>query len=155
MVEPSWTERAVLFVLLITSLTWFWMRLRRVLNIIRRSRVTPDFEVAPLGPRISQFLWEVMAQGKVIRQRPLPGLAHAFVFWGFCAFALITLNHIASGFGFGFLSPQSGFGRFYFAFVAFWAVAVAIAIAGLFVRRFLVQPKWRGPSRRSPASSRS
>ncbi len=144
MVEPSWTERAVLFVLLITSLTWFWMRLRRVLDIIRRSRVTPDFEVAPLGPRISQFLWEVMAQGKVIRQRPLPGLAHAFVFWGFCAFALITLNHIASGFGFGFLSPQSGFGRFYFAFVAFWAVAVAISIAGLFVRRFLVQPKWLG-----------
>ena len=32
-----------------------------------------------------------MLQGKVIRQRPLPGLAHAFVFWGFCAFALITL----------------------------------------------------------------
>ena len=31
-----------------------------------------------------------MLQGKVIRERPLPGLAHAFVFWGFCAFALIT-----------------------------------------------------------------
>jgi Fe-S oxidoreductase len=144
MVEPSWTERAVLFILLITSLTWFWMRLRRVLDIVRRSRVTPDFEVAPLGPRISQFLWEVMAQGKVIRQRPLPGLAHAFVFWGFCAFALITLNHIASGFGFAFLSPRSGFGRFYFTFVACWAVAVAISIAGLFVRRFLVRPKWLG-----------
>ncbi|MDR3699621.1 MAG: (Fe-S)-binding protein [Candidatus Sulfopaludibacter sp.] len=144
MVEPSWTERAVLFVLLITSLTWFWMRLRRVLDIVRRSRVTPDFEVAPLGPRIAQFLWEVMAQGKVIRQRPLPGLAHAFVFWGFCAFALITLNHIASGFGFAFLSPHSRFGRFYLGFVAFWAVAVAISIAGLFVRRFLVQPKWLG-----------
>jgi len=144
MVEPSWTERAVLFVLLVTSLTWFWMRLRRVLDIIRRSRPTPDFEVAPLGPRIAQFLWEVMAQGKVIRQRPLPGLAHAFVFWGFCAFALITLNHLASGFGLGFLSSQSAFGRFYFGFVAVWAVAVAISIAGLFVRRFLVRPKWLG-----------
>ena len=144
MVEPSWTERAVLCILLITSLTWFWMRLRRVLDIVRRSRATPDFEVAPLGPRISQFLWEVMAQGKVIRQRPLPGLAHAFVFWGFCAFALITLNHIASGFGFPFLSPQSGFGRFYYGFVAVWAVAVAVSIAGLFVRRFVVQPKWLG-----------
>jgi Fe-S oxidoreductase len=144
MIEPSWTERAVLIVLLVTSLAWFWMRLRHVLDVIRRSRVTPDFEVAPLGPRIKQFLWEVMAQGKVIRQRPLPGLAHAFVFWGFCAFALITLNHVASGFGFGFLSPASGFGRVYFGFVAFWAVAVAVSIAGLFVRRFLVRPKWLG-----------
>ena len=115
-----------------------------MLDIVRRSRATPDFEVAPLGPRISQFLWEVMAQGKVIRQRPLPGLAHAFVFWGFCAFALITLNHIASGFGFPFLSPHSGFGRFYYGFVACWAVAVAVSIAGLFVRRFVVQPKWLG-----------
>ncbi len=144
MIHPSWTERAVLLVLLITSLVWFWMRLRRVLDIIRRSRSTPDFSIEPVGPRISQFLWEVMAQGKVIRQRPLPGLAHAFVFWGFCAFALITVNHIASGFGFGFLSPESGFGRFYFGFVAVWAVAVAVSIAGLFVRRFVVQPKWLG-----------
>src|SRR5204862_1020456 len=69
-----------------------------------------------------------------------PGLAHAFVFWGFCAFALITLNHIAIGFGAGFLPPRS----FYFAFAAVFAAAVAISIAGLFVRRFLVRPKWLG-----------
>jgi hypothetical protein len=85
-----------------------------------------------------------MLQGKVIRQRPLPGLAHAFVFWGFCAFALVTVNHIASGFGLRFLSAESGFGRFYFGFVALWAIAVAISIAGLFVRRFVVRPKWLG-----------
>ncbi len=28
--------------------------------------------------------------------------------------------------------------------MAFWAVAVAVSIAGLFVRRFVVQPKWLG-----------
>ena len=61
----------------------FWWRFRKVLNVIRGSRATPDFEVSPLGPRIRQFLWEVMLQGKVIEQRPLPGLAHAFVYWGF------------------------------------------------------------------------
>src|SRR5205085_12183258 len=103
-----------------------------------------DFEVSPLGPRIWQFLWEVMAQGKVIWQRPLPGLAHAFVFWGFCAFALITCNHLAETVGGAFLSPASGFGRFYFGFAAVWAVAVAVSIAGLFVRRFLVRPVWLG-----------
>jgi len=86
----------------------------------------------------------VMLQGKVIRERPAAGLAHAFVFWGFCAFALITINHIAAGFNAPLLSHESGFGRFYFTFVAVWAVAVAVAIAGLFVRRFAVQPKWLG-----------
>ncbi len=143
--DASWIERAVLILLIAASLAMFWVRLRRVLDIIRRSRPTPDFDVNPIGARIRQFFWEVMLQAKVIQQRPLPGLAHAFVFWGFCAFALISINHIASAFGGRFLSPAGGFGRFYFGFVAVWAVAVAISIAGLFVRRFFVQPKWLGP----------
>jgi len=144
MTDTSWIERAILLVLMAGSLALFWQRLGKVVDTIRRSRATPDFEVAPWGPRLRQFFWEVMLQGKVIRQRPLPGLAHAFVFWGFCAFALITVNHIACGFGGQFLSPRSGFGRFYFGFVAVWAVAVAVGIAGLFVRRFFVRPKWLG-----------
>ena len=144
MTDPSWTERAVLLVLIALSLTLFWWRFQKVLHVILHSRTTPDFEVAPIGRRVRQFLWEVVAQGKVIQQRPLPGLAHAFVFWGFCAFALITVNHIAEGFGGHFLSPATAFGKFYFGFVAVWAVAVAISIAGLFVRRFLVRPVWLG-----------
>jgi len=56
------------------------------------------FRLPPLGRRVRDFLWEVMLQGKVIRQRPLPGLAHALVFWGFCAFALVTVNHFAAAF---------------------------------------------------------
>jgi len=142
--DASWVERAVLLVLMAGSVALAWRRLSKVVDTIRRSRETPDFQLRPLGPRVRQFVWEVMLQGKVIQQRPLPGLAHAFVFWGFCAFALITVNHLASAFGARFLFPASGFGRFYFGFVAVWAVAVAVAITGLFVRRFLVRPKWLG-----------
>lgn len=144
MTEASWTERTVLIILLTVSLGLFWWRFRKVLDIVRRSRVTPDFQVAPLGPRIRQFLWEVMLQGKVIEQRPMAGLAHAFVFWGFLAFGLITINHIATAFGLRFLSAESSFGGFYFGFVAVWAVAVAVSIAGLFVRRFVARPVWLG-----------
>jgi len=142
--DASWTERAVLILLLALSLGLFWWRFRKVLDVIRRSRATPDFQVAPLGPRIRQFVWEVLLQGKVIEQRPLAGLAHAFVFWGFLAFALITINHIATPFGARFLYPESSFGGFYFGFVATWAIAVAISISGLFIRRFFVRPVWLG-----------
>jgi Fe-S oxidoreductase len=144
MTEASWTERAILLVLIAASLGLFWWRLRRVLSVIRRSRPTTDFSLKPIGPRIWQFVWEVMLQGKVIQQRPLPGLAHAYVFWGFCAFALITVNHVASAFGARFLFPSSGIGAFYFGFVAIWAVLVAVSIAGLFVRRFFARPVWLG-----------
>src|SRR5579863_5501670 len=131
--DASWLERGLVALLLAASLAGTWWRVRKVVAAIRGSRPTPDFQVAPVGPRIRQFLVEVVAQAKVIRERPLPGLAHAFVFWGFCAFALVTVNHLASAFGAGFLTPQSGFGRIYFGFVAVWAVLVAVSIAGLFV----------------------
>jgi Fe-S oxidoreductase len=142
--NPSWVERAVLIVFLATSAAWFWRRLHKVLDTIRKSRATPDFDVQPIAPRIRAFLWEVVAQGKVIRERPLPGIAHAFVFWGFLAFAPVTVNHFASAFGLRFLDPASPIGRLYLGFVAVWAVAVAVGIAGLFVRRFLVRPRWLG-----------
>jgi Fe-S oxidoreductase len=144
MSTPSLVERVILALLLMASAASFAWRVGRIIDVIRRARPTPDFPLRPIGRRIGQFLVEVMLQSKVIVQRPLAGLAHAFVFWGFCAFALITINHLASGFGVGFLSRDQGFGRFYFDFVAVWAVAVAVAISGLFVRRFLVRPRWLG-----------
>src|SRR3954462_4837625 len=102
MTDATWAERAVLIGLLLAARGLFWWRFRNVMDAIRRARPTPDFELAPLGPRIKDFLWEVMLQGKVIEQRPLPGLAHAFVYWGFLAFGLITVNHLATPFGLRF-----------------------------------------------------
>jgi len=141
----SWIERGILVLLVCASAAWFWRRLSKVINTVRRSRPTPDFDLQPIAPRIRDFLWEVLAQGKVIRQRPLPGLAHAFVFWGFLAFAPITINHLVAAFGWRFLDPGNRFGYFYLAFVAVWAAAVAVSIAGLFIRRFVVRPRWLGP----------
>jgi Fe-S oxidoreductase len=144
MVHPSWLEMAILAILLCISVSLFWLRFRKPVEAIRRARPDSDFQLRPLAPRIRQFIWEVLLQGKVIRERPLPGLAHALVFWGFCAFALITINHVAAGFGAPFMTPESGFGKVYFGLVAVFAVAVAIGITGLAIRRFLVRPLWLG-----------
>jgi len=130
--------------LLILSIGGFWLRFQRVLNRIREAKPDADFSLQPIGKRIREFVWEVMLQAKVIRERPLPGIAHAFVFWGFCAFALVTLNHVATGFGAPFLSKDSWFGGFYFVLAAAFAVAVAVSIVGLGARRFIARPKWLG-----------
>ena len=116
----SWVEKALLIVLLAASGALSGVRLRKVKDAIRRARPTPDFEIFPVWWRVRRFLLEVVGQTKVIRQRPLPGLAHAFVLWGFCAFAPITVNHIAAGFGAGFLNRAGAFGHFYVGFVAVW-----------------------------------
>ncbi|HTF70782.1 MAG TPA: hypothetical protein VK638_49735, partial [Edaphobacter sp.] len=145
--EPSHftTLESVLLIagILVSAGLFFW-RFGPILKTILRSRKDPGFSLQPIGHRVWDFFWEVLCQGKVIQQRPLPGLAHAFVFWGFLAFALVSLNHLALGFGIGFLPPASLIGSFYFLFAAAWALLVAISIAGLFVRRFFVRPVWLG-----------
>jgi Fe-S oxidoreductase len=143
--QLSWPESALFLALLIASLLGFWTRLSRVWRIIRGSKKDADFSIRPIGRRVADFIWEVLLQGKVITQRPLPGLAHALVFWGFIVFGLITLNHFAEGVGLGFLDRSGVFGPFYFGFAAIFAIAVAIGISGLAWRRFVIRPKWLGP----------
>lgn len=137
-------EKIVLAILICLSAAGFWRRFRGVVHIVSAARPDPDFRLGDVVRRARDFAWEVLLQGKVIQQRPAAGLAHAFVFWGFCAFALITVNHIATGFGVPFLSRTGGFGRFYFGFVAVFAIAVAVSIVYLAARRFIERPIWLG-----------
>jgi Fe-S oxidoreductase len=137
-------EKLLLVALTVASAALFWHRFGVVLDKILHSRKDPDFHLFPLGRRIWDFFWEVLCQAKVVRERPLPGLAHAFVFWGFCAFALVSLNHFAAGLGIPFLDPAGPFGRFYFYLAALFAIACAAGILGLFIRRFVVRPRWLG-----------
>jgi Fe-S oxidoreductase len=140
----SMGEKVLFAALAAASAFGFWRRFGPVLSKILQSKKDPEFHLAPIGRRVWDFVWEVMLQAKVIRERPAAGVAHALVFWAFCAFALVTLNHCATIFGFKFLDPAGSVGRIYFYFAAAFAVACAVGIAGLFVRRFLVRPKWLG-----------
>jgi Fe-S oxidoreductase len=137
-------EKLLLAILIIVSGALFWRRFGPILGRILKSKKDADFQIAPIGRRVWDFISQVLCQSKVIRQRPLPGLGHAFVFWGFCAFALVTLNHLAAGLGIGFLSAACVFGRFYSYLAAAFAVACAAGILGLFIRRFFVRPRWLG-----------
>lgn len=140
----SSAEQLVFAVLGAAAVYLFWRRFGPIVRNIVRSKKDADFHLFPIWRRVGDFVWEVMLQGKVIRQRPMAGFAHALVFWAFCAFALVTLNHCAMLFGSGFLDAASAAGRFYSYFAALFAIACAVGIAGLFVRRFFVRPKWLG-----------
>jgi Fe-S oxidoreductase len=140
----SLVEKVLFSGLVLGSAYAFWHRFGVVLDKILKSKKDASFHLFPIGKRVRDFVWEVVLQAKVIRQRPAAGLAHAFVFWAFCAFVLVTLNHCASVFGLGFLSPSGAIGRFYFWFAAVFAAACAVGILGLFIRRFLIRPKWLG-----------
>ena len=140
----SYAEMAILAACVLASGIMFFVRLKPIATNILRSKKDPSNTLAPLSKRTWAFFWEVLCQAKVIKQRPLPGIAHAFVFWGFLAFALVSLNHFLTGVRLGVLQHTGFIGTFYFGFAGVWAVLVAISIAGLFIRRFFVRPIWLG-----------
>ena len=141
----SLAEKLLFAALVLTSAYLFWRRFAVVLDKILKSKKDASFHLFPLANRIRDFVSEVLFQSKVIRQRPAAGIAHACVFWAFCAFVVVTLNHCASVFGFPFLDPAGPIGRLYFWFAAVFALACAAGIAALFIRRFFLRPKWLGP----------
>jgi Fe-S oxidoreductase len=142
--QPSLAEVLIFTVLLCASAYAFWFRFQRVVRIIQSAKPDQTWTLRPVAPRVGRFVWEVLLQGKVILDRPLPGLAHAIVFWGFCGFAIVTVNHLVAGFGVTLIPPDSFFAEVYFGFIAVFAVLVAISIAGLAARRFIARPVWLG-----------
>ncbi|MBK9169190.1 MAG: (Fe-S)-binding protein [Bryobacterales bacterium] len=134
-------ESLLFLVLLTTSACLFWKRFGPVAARIQAARPEPGY--AP-SVGLRNFAWEVLLQGKVIRDRPWPGIAHAIVFWGFLAFALITVAHFAEGVHLHLLPRDSALAKFYRAVVAVFAAGVAVSIAGLAVRRFVLRPRWLG-----------
>lgn len=138
-------QTAVFVLACLISALVFWRRLRPVVKAVLRSKPDAEFRLKPLGRRVRRLVREVVMQEKVIRHRPWAGLAHALVFWGFCAFALVTLDHLAAGVGLSlFDTHEGGFGRAYGWLAAGFAVAVSVGITGLAVRRFVLRPKWLG-----------
>ena len=137
-------EKIVFVLLIVASLTGFWLRFAPVVRIIRAAKPDSGFQFGAVLPRIRRFVWEVLLQGKVIQDRPVAGAAHALVFWGFCAFALITVNHVAIGFGLPLLMRSGAFGAFYSGLAAIFAVAVAVSISYLAFRRYVLRPVWLG-----------
>jgi Fe-S oxidoreductase len=92
-----------------------------------------------LGFRVRRFLVDVVLQRKTVLERPAAGLAHAFVFWGFVAFAGYTIVEFLHGLGIADLTTTSWY-RVYRGVLTPFAVAALAGIAYLVIRRVLVRP---------------
>ena len=128
---------------MLASLAYFassvWRRLAPMLT-------APDRNLCVDRPvrRLWTVFAEVLLQTRVIRERPIAGVLHALVMWGFFAFAWVSAEHLALGF-FG-LDTSVHAPSWYAAFAAAWAVAVLAGIIGLSFRRFVLRPTALGPS---------
>jgi Fe-S oxidoreductase len=108
-------------------------------SFIRRGG--PEYRLDQAWRRVGIFLGEVLLQSKV-RKRLTAGWAHALIFWGFLAFAAVTLDllwRLAAG-GEGFLhGPALGWVP---PVVDVFAYAILLGIVVLAIRRFVFRPPY-------------
>jgi Fe-S oxidoreductase len=97
------------------------------------------FSLDRLGFRVRRFLLDVVAQRQTIRERPIAGVAHAFVFWGFIAFAGYTTVEFLYGLGIVDLTRSHWFAGYRAALSPF-AAAVLAGIVYLLIRRAVMRP---------------
>ncbi len=130
--------RLVTAVYVVGALALFARLLGRQVRFVRRGH--PEWRGDHPGRRIGLFFTEVIGQSKV-RRRLTAGWAHAFIFWGFLAFAVSTLNllvRLAAG-SEGFLHGVLGW---FPPVVDVFAVLILVGIAVLAVRRFVLRPDY-------------
>ena len=133
----DYLQRALLVALCAVSVWLFWKTLdRRLFSLLPKHGALP-FDHLP--QRLWRVFLEVVLQFRVVRDRALAGLLHAFVVWGFFAFAWVSAQHFLRGLR--GLETATEARSWYGAFVALWAVAVLAAMIGLSFRRFVLRPK--------------
>jgi Fe-S oxidoreductase len=112
----------------------------QVATRVRLIAAAPNtFSTDDAGFRIARFLTDVVGQRRTIVERPVAGLAHAFVFWGFIAFGGYTALEFLAGLRIVDLTHSAGFGVYRLLLTPF-AVAVLCGIVLLLIRRAFLRP---------------
>ncbi|HEY7289167.1 MAG TPA: heterodisulfide reductase-related iron-sulfur binding cluster [Vicinamibacterales bacterium] len=127
----------VFWLLFLTFVGAFAAQVARRVQIIAAAPNTFSLDNLPF--RVNRFLADVIFQRRTIRERPVAGLMHAFVFWGFAAFALYTSVEFLHGLHIVDLTTSGWFMAYRLAIVPF-AIAVLVGILYLLVRRAFVRP---------------
>ena len=116
----------------------------QVATRVRLIAAAPNtFNVDDAGFRAGRWLADVLFQRKTIVERPVAGVAHALVFWGFLVFAGYTGIEFLYGLGIVDLTGTSWFYGYRLVIVPF-ATAVLIGIVYLLIRRAFVRPAGLG-----------
>jgi Fe-S oxidoreductase len=98
------------------------------------------------GERLARVATMGFAQSRMVAGEWKPGLMHAAIFLGFCALLVRKLHLIVIGYDALAIIPGAA-GAAYAAFKDFVEVAVLVAVAYAFWRRFVLKPRRLEPNR--------
>ena len=116
---------------------WFAAQMATRFRLIQAA--PGGFSLDELGGRIGRFISEVIFQSRTIRQRPVVGIAHLLVFWGFVAFGGYTALEGLRGLGIVDWT-ETGPAHVYQHILVPFAVLVIAGMLFLAIRRGIFRP---------------
>ena len=137
----TWIFRILVLGFVAAFAAQVWTRAQLVLRARNNIRIGDE----ETGRRLLRFVTEVIFQSRTIGERPLVGLAHLGVYWGFVAFGVYTAVEFLAGLGIADFTGSRWF-EVYAILLVPCSIAVMVGILGLIVRRVLVRPPALGES---------
>jgi len=132
-------ERILFLILVLICGTLAFQGFRRIFKIVRSGR--PAQRTDRLVGRFLKAFWEVGLQKPIFRARPLASLFHAFIFYGFCFYALVNVNDLAAGFSsWSALNAGPVFQAFNL-FSDLFSILVLTGMLFFLYRRFVLKPR--------------
>jgi Fe-S oxidoreductase len=134
------TVKAIIFaIILLGALGYFGVSLRRMIKLISIGK--PENRMDHLSERLKKMMTVAIGQSKLFRD-PIPGLMHAFIFWGFLILLSSVLEAIGEGLypGFSFSFMGVLYQPLQFCQELF-AGLVIIGICVALYRRYILRPK--------------
>ena len=112
-------------------------------KLIAKFKITkPSFPIDKIGERISLTLLVAFGQSKILR-RPVIGMMHAIVWWGFLVVTIGTVEIAIEGFT-GIIKPLSFLGPVYDIIMAsgeIFAALILIMCTAFLIRRYIMKVK--------------
>ncbi|HOV98812.1 MAG TPA: heterodisulfide reductase-related iron-sulfur binding cluster [Bacteroidota bacterium] len=132
-------KNIIFAVIFLTSLTVFGFSIGRLIRYLKIGKPENRFDAIPR--RIGMMLKIAFAQLKVFRE-PIPGIMHAFIFWGFLVLLTAILEAILEGLipGLNLASLGTVYSVIAF-FQELFAILVIIGVGIALYRRIILKPK--------------
>jgi Fe-S oxidoreductase len=134
------TGKAIIFALiLVGAFGFFVFSVRRMIQLIAIGK--PENRLDHISQRLKNLITVALGQSKLFRE-PIPGLMHAFIFWGFLVLLTSILEAIGEGLSSGL--TLSFIGIFYQPLQFFQDLFAGLVMVGVFIalyRRYILRPK--------------
>ena len=132
----------VLFALVLAGASAYYIH--RAITLVRMLRLggpEPQNRFDNIVPRAIKMVVDVVLQRRVLR-KPIVGLLHLLILWGFFVFTVNTTNHFVGGFIDGFhLFGATRLAQYYSIMADLFALLILVGVVGLAIRRFVLKDK--------------